>query len=146
VASFGRHGTAVPLARMTAAFAAARPGHKTCCIVRPQRRRGLPGAGCPGRAVQLRGVARAVLAVTRRPSCAAVPRPAAWSPPRWQRCPSCSSPGRSALSCGGPPGGAGLGRYGEVTAHVARLQTTMRWPAANEDTFLSVAGAANARS
>ena len=41
---------------------------------------------------------------------------------------------------------AGLGRYGEVTGHVARLQTTMRWLAANEDTFLSVAGAANARS
>ena len=38
---------------------------------------------------------------------------------------------------------AGLGRFGEVTAHVGSLEATMRWLAANEDTFLSVAAAAN---
>ena len=31
----------------------------------------------------------------------------------------------------------------EVTAHVGSLEATMRWLAANEDTFLSVAAAAN---
>lgn len=39
---------------------------------------------------------------------------------------------------------AGLGRLGEVTAHVGRLEATTRWLAANEDTFLSLAAAANA--
>jgi homoserine kinase type II len=41
---------------------------------------------------------------------------------------------------------AGLGRFGEVTAHVGRLQATTRWLAANGDAFLSVAAAANAGS
>jgi homoserine kinase type II len=41
---------------------------------------------------------------------------------------------------------AGLGRFGEVTAHVGKLEATARWLAANEDAFLSVAAAANAGS
>ena len=41
---------------------------------------------------------------------------------------------------------AGLGRFGEVPAHVGRLEATARWLAANEDAFLSVATAANAGS
>jgi homoserine kinase type II len=41
---------------------------------------------------------------------------------------------------------AGLGRFGEVTAHVGRLEATTRWLAANGDAFLSVAAAANAGS
>jgi homoserine kinase type II len=41
---------------------------------------------------------------------------------------------------------AGLGRFGEVTAHVDRLETTTRWLAANGDAFLSVAAAANTGS
>jgi homoserine kinase type II len=41
---------------------------------------------------------------------------------------------------------AGLGRFGEVTAHVGRLQATTRWLAANGDAFLSVAAAANTGS
>ena len=41
---------------------------------------------------------------------------------------------------------AGLGRFGEVTAHVGRLEATTRWLAANGDGFLSVAAAANAGS
>ena len=41
---------------------------------------------------------------------------------------------------------AGLGRFGEITAHVGRLEATTRWLAANEDAFLSVAAAANAGS
>ena len=40
---------------------------------------------------------------------------------------------------------AGLARFGEVTAHVGRLEATTRWLAANGDAFLSVAAAANAR-
>ena len=39
---------------------------------------------------------------------------------------------------------AGLGRFGEVTAHAGGLETTTRWLAANGDAFLSVAAAANA--
>ncbi len=39
---------------------------------------------------------------------------------------------------------AGLGRFGEVTAHADRLETTVRWLAANEAAFLSVVAAANA--
>jgi homoserine kinase type II len=38
---------------------------------------------------------------------------------------------------------AGLGHFGEVTAHVGRLEATTRWLAATEDAFLSVAAAAN---
>ena len=41
---------------------------------------------------------------------------------------------------------AGLGRFGEVTAHVGRLEATTRWLAANEDALLSVATAANTGS
>jgi homoserine kinase type II len=41
---------------------------------------------------------------------------------------------------------AGIGRFGEVTAHADRLAATMRWLAANGDAFLSVAAAANADS
>jgi homoserine kinase type II len=41
---------------------------------------------------------------------------------------------------------AGLGRFGEVTAHAGRLEATTRWLAANEDAFLSLAAAANAGS
>jgi homoserine kinase type II len=41
---------------------------------------------------------------------------------------------------------AGLGRLGEVTAQVGRLEATTRWLAANGDAFLSVAAAANAGS
>ena len=41
---------------------------------------------------------------------------------------------------------AGLGRFGEVTAHVARLEAVTRWLATNGDAFLSVAGPANAGS
>jgi homoserine kinase type II len=41
---------------------------------------------------------------------------------------------------------AGLGRFGEVTAHAGRLEATTRWLAANGDAFLSVAAAANAGS
>jgi homoserine kinase type II len=40
----------------------------------------------------------------------------------------------------------GVGPFGEVTAHVGRLDATRRWLAANEDAFLSVATAANAGS
>ena len=41
---------------------------------------------------------------------------------------------------------AGLGCFGEVIAHVGRLEATTRWLAANGDGFLSVAAAANASS
>jgi Ser/Thr protein kinase RdoA (MazF antagonist) len=41
---------------------------------------------------------------------------------------------------------AGLGRFGEVTAHAGRLEATTRWLAASGDAFLSVAAAANAGS
>ena len=41
---------------------------------------------------------------------------------------------------------AGLGRFGEVTAHADKLAETTRWLAANEDAFLSIAAAANAGS
>ena len=41
---------------------------------------------------------------------------------------------------------AGLGRFGEVTAHVGRLEATTRWLAANEHALLSVATAANTGS
>lgn len=41
---------------------------------------------------------------------------------------------------------AGLGRFDEVTAHADRLEATTRWIAANQNTFLSVANAANAGS
>lgn len=41
---------------------------------------------------------------------------------------------------------AGLGRFGEVTAHAGKLQVTTQWLAANADAFLSVAAAANAGS
>jgi homoserine kinase type II len=41
---------------------------------------------------------------------------------------------------------AGLGRFGEVTAHAGKLEATTRWLAASEDAFLSVAAAANAGS
>jgi Ser/Thr protein kinase RdoA (MazF antagonist) len=41
---------------------------------------------------------------------------------------------------------AGLGRFGEVTAHAGRLEATTRWLAANEDAFLSLAAAANTGS
>jgi homoserine kinase type II len=41
---------------------------------------------------------------------------------------------------------AGLGRFGEVTAHAGKLEATTRWLAANEDAFLSVAAAANTGS
>jgi homoserine kinase type II len=41
---------------------------------------------------------------------------------------------------------AGLGHFGEVTAHADRLEVTMRWLAANEGAFLSIAAAANAGS
>jgi Ser/Thr protein kinase RdoA (MazF antagonist) len=41
---------------------------------------------------------------------------------------------------------AGLGHFGEVTAHAGRLEATTWWLAANEDAFLSVAAAANAGS
>jgi Ser/Thr protein kinase RdoA (MazF antagonist) len=40
----------------------------------------------------------------------------------------------------------GVGRFGDVTAQVGRLDATRRWLAANEDAFLSVATAANAGS
>ena len=39
---------------------------------------------------------------------------------------------------------AGLGRFGEVTAHVGRLEATTRWLAASGDAFLAVAATANA--
>jgi homoserine kinase type II len=41
---------------------------------------------------------------------------------------------------------AGLGPFGEVTAHAGRLEATTRWLAANQDAFVSVAAAANADS
>jgi Ser/Thr protein kinase RdoA (MazF antagonist) len=41
---------------------------------------------------------------------------------------------------------AGLGHFGQVTAHVGKLQATTQWLAANEDAFVSVAAAANAGS
>jgi homoserine kinase type II len=41
---------------------------------------------------------------------------------------------------------AGLGPFGEVTAHAIRLQATARWLADNTDALLSVATAANAQS
>ena len=41
---------------------------------------------------------------------------------------------------------AGLARFGEITAHVGRLEATTRWLAANEDAFLAIAAAANAGS
>jgi homoserine kinase type II len=41
---------------------------------------------------------------------------------------------------------AGLARFGEVTAHVGRLEAPTRWLAANEDAFLAIAAAANAGS
>jgi homoserine kinase type II len=41
---------------------------------------------------------------------------------------------------------AGTGHFGEVTAHVGRLEATLRWLAANQDAFLSVAATANAGS
>jgi len=41
---------------------------------------------------------------------------------------------------------AGLGCFGEVTAHAGKLEATTRWLAANGDAFLSVAAAANADS
>jgi homoserine kinase type II len=41
---------------------------------------------------------------------------------------------------------AGFGRFGEVTAHVGRLEATTRWLAANGETLLSVAAAANVGS
>lgn len=37
---------------------------------------------------------------------------------------------------------AGLGSLGEVTAHVGRLEATMRWLAANAEAFLSLCNAA----
>ena len=40
---------------------------------------------------------------------------------------------------------ARLGRFGEVAAQAGKLEATTRWLAANEDAFLSVAAAANAR-
>jgi homoserine kinase type II len=39
---------------------------------------------------------------------------------------------------------AGVGRFGEVTAHARRLEATTRWLAANEDAFLALATAVNA--
>jgi homoserine kinase type II len=41
---------------------------------------------------------------------------------------------------------AGLGRFGEITAHVGRLEATTWWLETNQDAFLSVAAAANAGS
>jgi homoserine kinase type II len=41
---------------------------------------------------------------------------------------------------------AGLARFGDVVDRVERLEASTRWLAANQDTFLSVAAAANARS
>ena len=41
---------------------------------------------------------------------------------------------------------SGLGRFGEVTAHVDRLEATTRWLAAHGDEFQSVAAAANTGS
>ncbi len=41
---------------------------------------------------------------------------------------------------------AGLGHFGEVTAHIGKLEATTRWLAANGETFLSVAATANADS
>jgi Ser/Thr protein kinase RdoA (MazF antagonist) len=38
---------------------------------------------------------------------------------------------------------AGLGPFGEVTAHAGKLQATTQWLAANQDAFLAVAAAAN---
>ncbi len=83
----------------------------------------------------------------RRPSCAAVPRSAAWSPPRRRRCPELLI----ARSLGFVLWRAvrwrtGPGRFGEVTAHAGTLVATTRWLAANQDAFLFVAAAANAGS
>jgi homoserine kinase type II len=41
---------------------------------------------------------------------------------------------------------AGLGHFGEITAHAGRLEATTRWLAANQDAFLSVAATANTGS
>jgi homoserine kinase type II len=41
---------------------------------------------------------------------------------------------------------AGIGHFGEITAHAGKLEATMRWLAANEDALLAAAAAANTDS
>ncbi len=101
---------------------AGRPGHgRGDRAARPSSSCGIGfrSAGHPGlRCTTPRRSARRTGLAARRPSCAAVPRPAAWSPPGMAALPALLiARSLAAPSCGAPPGGAPrLGRFGEVTA------------------------------